>query len=79
MGVAVVVLKAGKVLNTPLGQLVVAAAIADDVIALIILSELKVSKPRRRKTSILTLNAFHYITSISFYCFLKTRYMCTHI
>lgn len=41
MGVAVVVLKEGKVLNTPLGQLIVAAAIADDVIALIILSELK--------------------------------------
>ena len=31
MGVALVVLKAGGILNTPIGQLVVAAAVIDDV------------------------------------------------
>mmetsp|Transcript_53439 Transcript_53439/g.105416 ORF Transcript_53439/g.105416 Transcript_53439/m.105416 type:complete len:660 (+) Transcript_53439:52-2031(+) len=41
MGVALVVLKAGNALNTTMGQLVVAAAVADDVLALVILSELK--------------------------------------
>jgi len=40
MGIAVVCLKAGNALNTPIGQLIVAAAVVDDVIALIILSEL---------------------------------------
>jgi Kef-type K+ transport system membrane component KefB len=41
MGVALVVLKSGNALNTTMGQLVVAAAVADDVLALVILSELK--------------------------------------
>jgi Kef-type K+ transport system membrane component KefB len=41
MGVALVVLKSGGALNTSMGQLVVAAAVADDVLALVILSELK--------------------------------------
>ena len=34
-------LKAGKVLNTPTGQLIIAAAVLDDVIALILLAELR--------------------------------------
>lgn len=41
MGVALVVLKKGNVLNTPIGQVIVAAAVVDDVLALVILSELK--------------------------------------
>ncbi|KOO36468.1 hypothetical protein Ctob_014421 [Chrysochromulina tobinii] len=41
MGVALNVLKRGKVLNTPTGQLVISAAVLDDIIALILLSELQ--------------------------------------
>jgi len=41
MGIALNVLKAGGVLNTPTGQLVIAAAVLDDVIALILLAELR--------------------------------------
>jgi len=41
MGVALVVLKKGNVLNSPIGQVIVAAAVVDDVLALVILSELK--------------------------------------
>ena len=41
MGIALVVLKQGGVLNTPTGQLVVASAVIDDVIALVILSLLQ--------------------------------------
>lgn len=41
MGIALVVLKSGRVLNTPTGQLVVASAVIDDILALIILSELR--------------------------------------
>lgn len=40
MGIALNVLKKAKLLNTPTGQLIIAAAILDDVLALIILSEL---------------------------------------
>ena len=42
MGVALVVLKKGNVLSSPMGQMIVAAAVVDDVLALVILSELKV-------------------------------------
>ena len=41
MGIALNVLRCGKVLNTPTGQLIIAAAILDDVIALMLLSELE--------------------------------------
>merc|ERR550539_611636 len=41
MGIALKVLKGAKLLNTPTGQLIIASAILDDVIALIILSELQ--------------------------------------
>ncbi len=41
MGIALNVLKRGKVLNTPTGQLIIAAAVLDDVIALVLLSELQ--------------------------------------
>jgi Kef-type K+ transport system membrane component KefB len=40
MGIALNVLKKAKIVNTPTGQLIIAAAILDDVIALITLSEL---------------------------------------
>ena len=41
VGIAIVILKSGKILNTPLGQLIVASAATDDVVALVILSELQ--------------------------------------
>ena len=41
VGIAIVILKAGKILNTPLGQLIVATAAIDDVVALVMLSELQ--------------------------------------
>merc|ERR1719216_727401 len=41
MGIALKVLKGAKLLNTPTGQLIIASAILDDVIALIILFELQ--------------------------------------
>jgi Kef-type K+ transport system membrane component KefB len=41
MGIALNVLKGGGVLNTPTGQLVIAAAVLDDVIALVLLAELR--------------------------------------
>ena len=40
LGIAMNILRAGKIINTPTGQLIVAAAIIDDMIALIILSQL---------------------------------------
>lgn len=40
LGIAMNILKAGKIINTPTGQLIIAAAIIDDMIALIILSQL---------------------------------------
>ena len=40
-GVALVVLKRKRALNTPIGQLIVATAFAEDIIALILLSELR--------------------------------------
>lgn len=44
MGIALNVLKKAKILNTPTGQLIIASAILDDVIALMILSELQAMK-----------------------------------
>jgi len=41
LGIAMNILKTGKIINTPTGQLIIAAAIIDDMIALIILSQLK--------------------------------------
>eukprot|EP01084_Bolivina_argentea_P055895 102379_1 len=41
MGIALNVLKKAKILNTPTGQLIIAAAVLDDVIALMLLSELE--------------------------------------
>eukprot|EP00814_Leptocylindrus_danicus_P006822 CAMPEP_0116007090 /NCGR_PEP_ID=MMETSP0321-20121206/2096_1 /TAXON_ID=163516 /ORGANISM="Leptocylindrus danicus var. danicus, Strain B650" /LENGTH=843 /DNA_ID=CAMNT_0003475727 /DNA_START=206 /DNA_END=2738 /DNA_ORIENTATION=+ len=41
LGVAVNALAPGKILNTPVGQLIIAACIIDDIIGLIILSELE--------------------------------------
>ena len=40
LGIAMNILRTGKIINTPTGQLIVAAAIIDDMIALIILSQL---------------------------------------
>lgn len=44
VGIAITVLKRGKVLNTAVGQLVIAAAILDDIISLILLSFIKALK-----------------------------------
>merc|ERR1719464_919752 len=41
MGIALNVLKKAKILNTPTGQLIIAAAILDDVMALVILTEIQ--------------------------------------
>eukprot|EP00232_Nephroselmis_pyriformis_P015211 CAMPEP_0182888814 /NCGR_PEP_ID=MMETSP0034_2-20130328/21666_1 /TAXON_ID=156128 /ORGANISM="Nephroselmis pyriformis, Strain CCMP717" /LENGTH=934 /DNA_ID=CAMNT_0025022269 /DNA_START=70 /DNA_END=2871 /DNA_ORIENTATION=+ len=41
MGISLKVLQEGGVLNTPTGQLIIAAAVIDDVIALVLLSELE--------------------------------------
>ena len=55
MGIALNVLKSAKILNTPTGQLIIAAAILDDVIALIILSELGAMKDPSAKNIVLPL------------------------
>eukprot|EP00976_Prorocentrum_cordatum_P004658 91383-Prorocentrum_minimum.AAC.1 len=41
MGISLKVLEEGKVLTTPTGQLIIAAAVIDDVIALILLAEVR--------------------------------------
>merc|ERR1719411_1732221 len=41
MGIALKVLKKARILNTPTGQLIIAAAILDDVMALVILTEIQ--------------------------------------
>jgi Kef-type K+ transport system membrane component KefB len=41
LGIAMNILRAGKMVNTPVGQLVVSAAVIDDMIALVILSQLE--------------------------------------
>lgn len=40
LGIAMNILRQGKIVNTPVGQLVISAAVIDDMIALIILSQL---------------------------------------
>mmetsp|Transcript_900 Transcript_900/g.1893 ORF Transcript_900/g.1893 Transcript_900/m.1893 type:complete len:799 (+) Transcript_900:145-2541(+) len=40
LGIALNVLKGGGVLNTPVGQMIIAAAVVDDMIALVVLSQL---------------------------------------
>lgn len=40
LGIALNILRAGNVLNTPTGQMIIAAAIIDDMIALVLLSQL---------------------------------------
>ena len=42
LGIAVNILRGAKIINTPVGQMIVAAAIIDDMIALIILSQLNI-------------------------------------
>lgn len=41
LGIALNILRSGGVLNTPVGQLIVSAAVIDDMIALIVLSQLE--------------------------------------
>mmetsp|Transcript_19429 Transcript_19429/g.45207 ORF Transcript_19429/g.45207 Transcript_19429/m.45207 type:complete len:791 (-) Transcript_19429:359-2731(-) len=41
LGIALNILKSGGILNTPVGQLIVAAAVIDDMIALVVLSQLQ--------------------------------------
>lgn len=45
LGICVNILKQGKLVNTPVGQLIISAAVIDDMIALIILSQLEVLDP----------------------------------
>ena len=55
MGIALNVLKKGRVLNTPTGQLIIAAAVLDDVIALVLLAMLTaLDDPRRSVCSSLS-------------------------
>ena len=51
MGIALNVLKQAKMLNTPTGQLIIAAAVLDDVIALLLLSELQAPRTVRAHTT----------------------------
>ena len=51
MGIALNVLKQAKMLNTPTGQLIIAAAVLDDVIALLLLSELQAPNQTRAHTT----------------------------
>ncbi len=41
MGISLNVLRSGKMLNTPIGQLVIAAAVLDDIIAIVLVSEIR--------------------------------------
>eukprot|EP00934_Nitzschia_sp_Nitz4_P000672 Nitzschia sp. Nitz4//scaffold12_size214221//175755//178084//NITZ4_001527-RA/size214221-augustus-gene-0.35-mRNA-1//-1//CDS//3329535101//672//frame0 len=41
LGIALNILKSGGVLNTPVGQLIISAAVIDDMIALVVLSQLE--------------------------------------
>mmetsp|Transcript_10833 Transcript_10833/g.14344 ORF Transcript_10833/g.14344 Transcript_10833/m.14344 type:complete len:780 (+) Transcript_10833:171-2510(+) len=41
LGIALNILRAGNILNTPVGQLIVSAAVIDDMIALVVLSQLE--------------------------------------
>ena len=41
LGIALNILRGGGVLNTPVGQLIISAAVIDDMIALIVLSQLE--------------------------------------
>jgi len=40
LGIALNILRSGEILNTPVGQLIIAAAVIDDMIALVVLSQL---------------------------------------
>jgi Kef-type K+ transport system membrane component KefB len=40
LGIAMNILRSAKIINTPVGQMIVAAAVIDDMIALIVLSQL---------------------------------------
>jgi Kef-type K+ transport system membrane component KefB len=41
LGIALNILRGGGILNTPVGQLIISAAVIDDMIALIVLSQLE--------------------------------------
>ena len=53
LGIAMNILRAGKIVNTPVGQLIVSAAVIDDMIALIILSQLSALSGEASVSSIL--------------------------
>jgi Kef-type K+ transport system membrane component KefB len=54
MAIALAILKQGKALQNPVGQLIITAAILDDVIALILLSELKALQETPTAMNIIT-------------------------
>lgn len=54
MAIALNILKVGKALQTPSGQLIIAAAVIDDVIALILLSEIKALQKEPTVMNIIT-------------------------
>ncbi|GAX13284.1 hypothetical protein FisN_17Hh224 [Fistulifera solaris] len=63
LGIALNILRAGGILNTPVGQLIISAAVIDDMIALIILSQLESLSGTIDAASIL-------IPIVSAFCFL---------
>ena len=73
MGIALNVLKQAKMLNTPTGQLIIAAAVLDDVIALLLLSELHA--PRTVHTPCMCMCIVHCIVHITT-CACIMRYYC---
>jgi len=64
LGIAMNILRSGNIINTPVGQLIVAAAVIDDMIALIILSQLSILKGGVEVIDIIVpvVSAFGYLT-----------------
>jgi len=65
LGIALNILKSGNILNTPVGQLIVSAAVIDDMIALVILSQLSALTGEVNIVSIVV----PIISAIGFLCF----------
>jgi Kef-type K+ transport system membrane component KefB len=65
MGCAVVLFKEARMLNTPVGQTVVAAAVLDDIIALVLLSELQaLRKPSKLAFIVPIVSALAFLVGI---------------
>jgi len=77
MGISLKVLEEGKVLNTPTGQLIIAAAVIDDVIALILLSELQaLENPSALNFTLPIVSSFVYVV---FFGFVAVKLMPTFL